>query len=304
MSIIQKSISPRAWAELFLLALIWGGVFLATRIALDEIGPFTAMAHRCFWAALLLWGVVLLRGQRPHFSARDWGNFLIMGLLNNVIPFSLMAWGQLHIESGLTAILNATTAVFGVLVAACFFADEGLSPRRLFGIGLGFCGVAITMGPDALRGFDLRSMGQIAVLLGTFSYALAGSWARRRLSGHSPYMSALGMLTCSSLVLIALACWFEGAPEMALTLRSWGAIGFYAIVATAGAYLLYYRVLDMAGAGNLMLVTLLIPPVAILLGAVVLGEKLPSTTFVGFGVLALGLVVLDGRLFKLRRNRV
>lgn len=120
----QKSLSPRAWGELSLLALIWGGAFMTTRVALDEVPVVTLVLHRTFWAALVLWAFVLMRGLPLPRDGRIWGAFLVMGLLNNVIPFGLMAWGQLTIESGLTSILNATTAIFGVLVAALFFADE------------------------------------------------------------------------------------------------------------------------------------------------------------------------------------
>ena len=300
----QKSLSGRAWAELFLLALLWGASFLSIRIALDEIGFVTTVAHRVFWAALVLWGAVWwLRLPLPR-SPRIWAAFLVMGLLNNVIPFSLMTWGQLHIETGLTSILNAATAIFGVLVAAVIFADERLTPRRALGVGLGFLGVATAIGLENLTKFDLRSLAQLAVLGGTLSYALAASWARAMLSGLAPQVAAAGMLTGSALVMLPAAIALEGWPDPDLAPRTIGAIAYYAIAATALAYLLYYRVLAMAGSGNLMLCTLLIAPVAIVLGAVVLGEALQPQAFAGFGLLALGLIVLDGRLgARLRRMR-
>lgn len=297
---IQKTISPRAGAELFALSLIWGGSFLAIRIALDEVGVATAVAHRVGWAALILWGVVALRRIALPRDPRIWGAFLIMGLLNNVIPFSLMAWGQLTIETGLTSILNATTAIFGVLVAAALFADEKLTLRRAVGVGLGFFGVATAIGLDALSGFDLRSLAQLAVLAGTLSYAFAGAWARRRLSGLRPELAAAGMLTGASLIMIPAARIIDGPFTLALQTDTILAIGYYAVVATALAYLLYYRVLAMAGAGNLMLCTLLVAPVAIILGAVVLGETLHASAYVGFGLLALGLVILNGGRRKTR----
>ena len=161
-----------------LLSLLWGGSFLAIRIALDEIGFLTSVAHRVGWGALVLWIVVLaMRLPVPH-DPKTWGAFVIMGLLNNVIPFSLMAWGQLHIESGLTSILNAATAVFAVLIAAMIFADERLTGHRLIGVIVGFAGVALAMGPSALLSFDVTSTAQLAVLAGAVSYALAGAWAR------------------------------------------------------------------------------------------------------------------------------
>lgn len=298
----QKTVSNRAWAELALLGAIWGGSFLSIRIALDEIGPLTSVLHRCFWAMLVLWAVVALRRLPLPRDQRIWGAFLVMGALNNVIPFGLMAWGQLHIESGLTSIFNAATAIWGALIAALWFADERLSARKAFGIALGFLGVATAIGLTNLTQIDLRSLAQLAVLAGTLSYALASVWARATLGGLAPEVAATGMLTGSSLIMLPLAIWGEGMPSLDLELRTWGAIGYYALMATALAYLLYYRVLAMVGSGNLMLVTLLIPPVAIVLGALVLGETLSPNAFAGFGLLALGLIVIDGRVLRHRRR--
>lgn len=291
----QKTLNPRAWADLLLLSLLWGASFLSIRVALDELGVMWVVAHRVGWAALILWGYVLLRRLPVPRAPAIWGAFAVMGLLNNVIPFGLMAWGQLHIETGLTSILNAATAVFAVLVAATLFRDERLTTRRLAGVSLGFAGVVIIIGPAALLSLDLRSLGQIAVLGGAMSYALAASWARVALAGLRPEMAAAGMLAASAAIMVPLAWAVEGAPDPDLSSRSWAAIGYYAVFSTALAYLLYYRVLAAAGAGNAALVTLLIPPVAITLGAVVLGEALPPRAFAGFAVLAAGLIVLNGR---------
>jgi len=294
----QKTLSPHAFAELLLLGVIWGGSFLSIRIALDDVPVVTVVAHRVVWAMLVLWAVVLWRGLPVPRAPRIWGAFLVMGLLNNVIPFGLMAWGQLHIETGLTSILNATTALFGVLVAAAVFADERLTARKALGVALGFGGVVIAIGPDALSGLDPRSLAQLAVLAGTLSYALAGSWARARLGGLAPPVAAAGMLTGSSVIMLPAALWIDGAPSLALAPDTALAIGFYAIVATAGAYLLYYRVLAMAGSGNLMLVTLIIPPVAVVLGALVRDEALAPTAYGGFALLAMGLMILNGLTFR------
>ena len=300
----QKSLSGRAWAELMLLALIWGGSFLSIRIALDEVGPLTSVAHRTFWAMLVLWAVVrIMRLPLPR-DPRIWAAFLGMGLLNNVIPFGLMAWGQLHIETGLTSILNAATAIFGVIVAAIVFADERMTRRKGVGVTLGFIGVATAIGLENLAQFDIRSLAQLAIIGGTISYALAGAWARYFLAGLPPQVAAAGMLTGATLITVPLAWFVEGPLALDLQPATTLAIGYYAVIATAGAYLLYYRVLAMAGSGNLMLVTLLIAPVAILLGALVRGEALAPNAFAGFALLALGLMILDGRLWSAMRRAV
>nr|WP_322890006.1 MULTISPECIES: DMT family transporter [unclassified Yoonia] len=299
----QKAMSGRAWAEILILSLIWGASFLSVHVALEEIGPLTSVAHRTFWAMLILWGYVAIRRLPLPRSPAVWLAFLVMGLLNNVIPFSLMAWGQLHIETGLTAIMNASTAIFGAITAAVFLADERLTLRKAVGVGLGFLGVATAIGLQALTQFDLRSLGQLAVLGGAISYAFAGVWARKHLSGLTPQVAAAGMLTGSSLIALPLAWSIEGPINLALQPQTWAAIGYYAVMATALAYLLYYRVLAMAGSGNLMLVTLLVAPVAIILGAVVLGEALPLRAYAGFALLATGLVIHDGRVVKAIQHR-
>lgn len=297
----QKSLSGRAWAELMVLALIWGGSFLSIRIALDEVTPLTSVAHRTTWAMIVLWGVVALMRLPLPRNPLVWFAFLVMGVLNNALPFTLMAWGQLHIESGLTSILNAATAIFGVIAAALFFADERITARKAIGVCLGFLGVATAIGLENFRNFDLRSMAQLAVIAGTICYALAGVWARKMLGGQPPQVAAAGMLTGSTVIMLPLAWIIDGPLTLDLEPRTIAAIGYCAIVATAGAYLLYYRVLGMAGSGNLMLVTLLVAPVAIILGALVLGEQLGANAYAGFGLLVAGLVILDGRVLRALR---
>lgn len=296
MSNPQRTLSTRAWAEMMLLGLIWGASFLSIRLALDEIPVLTLVAHRVIWACAILWAWVWWRGLPVPRTARIWGAFLVMGLLNNVIPFILMAWGQQYIETGLTSIFNAGTAVFGVLVAALFFGDERLSLRRATGVGVAFLGVAIAIGLESVRSFDIRSLAQLAVIAGTLSYALAAAWARAQLGHMPPQVAAAGMLTGSGLVMLPLALAVDGPPVLPALPATYGAIAYFAVFGTALAYLLYYRVLAMAGSGNAMLVTLIIPPVAIVLGAAVLGERLAPSALAGFAVLALGLLILDGRL--------
>jgi len=283
----------RALSEMLLLAAIWGASFLSIKLALDELPVLTLVAHRVAWAALILWAYVLIRGLPVPRAPRVWGALIVMGLLNNAIPFALMAWGQQYIETGLTSIFNAGTAVFGVLVAAAVFADERLTARRLAGVLIAFAGVAVAIGLEALAQFDIRSAAQLAVLLGALSYAVAAAWARKHLSGLPPQIAAMGMLTGSSLILLPLAYVVDGGITLPHTTQGIGAVAYFAVLGTALAYLLYYRVLAVAGSGNAMLVTLMIPPVAITLGWLVLDERLAPSVFVGFGLLAVGLLLLN-----------
>lgn len=304
MSTSSTDMSGRAWVELILLATLWGGSFFSIEIALAEIGPMTAVLHRVGWAMILLWAIALLRGLKPPRGWRIWGAFLVMGALNNVIPFGLMSWGQTHIESGLVSIFNAMTAPLGVMVAAIVLRDEPLSVRRGIGVALGFLGVVVVIGLNKLANLDWRTVAQWAVLAGALSYAFASVWAKLHLRGVDPMIAAAGMLTGSTVIMAPVVLWAEGPPSLLLQTSTWAAIGYYAVFATAVAYLLYYRVLAMAGAGNLMLCTLLIPPIAITLGWLFLDERLPPQAFAGFALIAAGLVVIDGRSVRwvLRRR--
>lgn len=294
----QRDISARTGAELLALGVIWGGSFLAIRLSLNEVPFVTSVAHRVFWAAILLWLYVALRRLPLPKDPKIWGALFVMGLLNNVIPFSLMAWGQLYIPTGLTSVFNAATAVFGVVVAGLVLADERLTTRKLIGSLLGFAGVATAIGLENLRSFDITSLAQLAVIGGTISYAFASVWARVKLAGLTPQVAAAGMLTGSAVVMVPAALLIDGVPNFDLSATTVAAIAYFVIFATAGGYLLYYRILAAAGSANTMLVTLLVPPVSILLGALVLKETLSPNVYVGLVMLAAGLAILDGRLFR------
>lgn len=289
-------ISDRAWIELLALAAIWGAAFMAVEVALRELGPLTIVFWRVTLGALLLWGVVWVRRLHVPRSARFWGACLGMGVLNNALPFALIAWGQREVESGLAAILNGAATVFGVLVATSVLSEEKLTAGRAVGVGLGLAGLACAMGPGALGSFDARSLAQLAVLGGALSYACASVWARLTLVDQPPIVAAAGMTTLASGLVAGPMLALEGAPSLALRGSTWLAIGYCAGLGTAVGYLLYYRVLESAGAANLTLVSLLKPPVAILLGWALLDERLGWTQLGGFLILALGMVVLDGRL--------
>jgi drug/metabolite transporter (DMT)-like permease len=302
-SAIQQTIQPRAWALMAMLACIWGGSFLSNRIALEEVGVLTTVAVRVGGAAIALWAYVALRRLSFTLTPRLVLGWVGMGMINNVIPFSLIVWGQQHIPSSLAAVFNAATAVFSVLIAALFFADERLGARKALGVTIGFGGVVTAIGAGALHDFDLTSAGQLAVLGACVGYALSGVWGRVMLAGQRPEVSAAGMLTASALVMVPLALGVEGVPEQGWSPATWGALAYLALAASALAYILFYRILALAGAGNLSLVTLMVVPVAIVLGALVYGEALALREYLGFALLAAGLMILDGRPRRLWRPR-
>jgi drug/metabolite transporter (DMT)-like permease len=297
----QRGISLQAWSYLLLLALIWGGSFPANKAALAEVGVLSTVAFRVGGAAVALWIWVWLRGL-PVPEGTGWlKTCLIMGVLNNVIPFSLIVWGQSHIPSGLAGILNAATAIFSIGLAALVFPDERLTARKSVGLILGVAGVVATIGPSALSHLDITSLGQLAVLGAAFSYGLSGIYGREALRGIRPEVGAAGMLAASALCMVPAALVFEGVPSLHYSGTGWAALAYLSLLSSAFAYILFYRVLLVAGAGNLSLVTLLIAPVAVGLGAVLYDEALPVTAYLGMVLLALGMIVIDGRIMAIFR---
>ena len=283
---------------LLLLAVVWGGSFFFGEVALREVPPLTLTLHRVIWAVPILVLIVLFKGISVPRSPRIWGAYLVMGALNNAIPFSLLFWGQTQIESGLVSILNGTTAMFAAVVAGLLLPDEALTAKKVIGAGLGIAGVAFIMGPSVLTNFNLSNLAQLAILGATLSYAFAGVWGKTALAGQLPLMNALGMLIGSTVLMIPIVLVFDGRPNLALSLGVWGALIGMAVLSTALAYFLYFAILVRAGAANLLLVTLLIPPVAIGLGAVFLDERIGVEAWIGFVIIGLGFAVTDGRLFS------
>jgi drug/metabolite transporter (DMT)-like permease len=299
-AVINARLGLVQWSMLVLLSMLWGGSYFFVEIALEEWSPLLIVAVRIVVASIVIWGIVLAAGLPvPRFRAA-WIAFFFMGLLNNVFPFLLIVWGQKEIESGLAAILTAAAPIFSVIVAGVWLKDEPITRPKLLGAVLGLIGVAVLIGPSALAGLDANLLAQLAVLGGALSYAFAGVYARRFTRMNiDPIVAAAGQLLMSSLIMILLATAFD-APSQLIesSARVWIAVGLMAVFSTALAYILYFRLLASAGATNAILVTLLIPVTAILLGAFILDERLLWMHFLGMAVIGLGLSVIDGRLWQ------
>lgn len=295
------SMSASDWLLLIILSVLWGGSFFFVELALDGLGPFTLVTGRVGLGALALLIFVRATGNRMPREARLWGAFLVMGALNNLIPFTLIAWGQVHIDSGLASILNATTPLFTVLLAHVLTRDERMTTGKFVGVLFGLAGVAVLIGPDALSGLGAQGLGQIAVLVASLSYGFAGIFGRR-FKDIPPSVAAAGMLTTSTVMVAPLAVLIErpwtASPGVGALLAVLG----MAVLSTALAYLLYFRILARAGATNLLLVTFLIPVSALVLGILFLGERLDWTAYAGMALIFLGLAAVDGRVVRLIRR--
>lgn len=288
---------PLEWLLLILLSVVMGGAFFFSKVALAELRPFTVVLARVGLAAILLNVLVRVSGQRMPASREQWMKFLVMGLLNNLIPFSLIFYGQTQITSSLASIMNATTPLWMVVLAHFLTRDERLTAQRLGGVLFGLVGIVVMIGPDALAGLGLNVLAQLAVLGAAASYALAAIFGKR-FKGTPPLITATGQVTCTALVMLPIVLvidhpWTATMPGI----QTWGALIGLAVVSTTFSYIIYFRLLASIGATNLSLVAYLIPISALLLGVIILGEQLAPRHLLGMIVISLGLMTTDGRLF-------
>ena len=289
---------------LVLLSVVWGGSFFFNGIALREFPTLSIVTARVGLAALALLLLMRMLGQGIQLNRQILKAFFGMSFLNNVVPFSLIVWGQQHIASGVASILNATTPLFTMLVAHWFTTDEKINPRRLLGVLTGMGGVGLMMGLDSMESSGFHLLGQSAILLAAFSYGLAGVYGKRFAQlGISPLATATGQLCASSMILIPLTLWIDQPWTMAMpSIEGMGSLLGIALLSTALAYVIYFRLLKTAGATNLLLVTLLIPVSAIILGVFLLDESLEPQHLSGMAVISLGLLIMDGRLLQFFRK--
>jgi drug/metabolite transporter (DMT)-like permease/protein-S-isoprenylcysteine O-methyltransferase Ste14 len=269
---------------LILLGLIWGASFMFIKVALPTVPPFTIVFVRTALAGLVLYAVVRYRGLRMPPPGAIWGSFLVMGLLNGAIPYSLINWGEIHIEAGLGAILNSLMPLFTVIFAHFATRDERFSRRKLVGISLGLGGVVLLMGPSVLKGFGSHVLGQLAVAGAAASYAVAAIYGKR-LGKDAPFILATGQMAGGAVLVAPLMIVVDKPWTLHPDLSAIFCLVLLAVTNTALAYVLYYRILAAVGATRLSLVTYIIPLSGVFWGWLVLGERLHWTAFAALGLI-------------------
>ena len=282
------------WAVLLALSLVWGGGFFFGQLALAELPPFTIVFCRVTLATVALLVTAAMTRQTIALPIGAWPIFLGLGMLNCLVPFALLLWGQAQMGSGLTSVLAATTPLFTVLVAHFLSPDERLTKARLIGVSLGFAGAAVALSPALPEAADNLLPGA-SVLAAALCYAFAGVLGRR-VSGMPTLTLAVGQLATTSLLSLPIALAIEKPWSLAMpSATAWAALLALALFSTALGYLLFFRLLARAGAVNVSLVSLLVPITSLLLAGLVLGEPLGWREISGMGLILVGLAVLDGR---------
>jgi drug/metabolite transporter (DMT)-like permease len=292
----QSGMTPYEWGLLLLLSAIWGGSFYFFAILIKEIPVFTIVFFRVFLATLALWLVVFAKQLTPPKGWAQWKNYFVMGMINNVIPFSLIVWGETKVAPGLAAVLNATTPFFTVLIAHAFTTNERLSWNRLTGALIGLLGVAALVGIDSIKSLGGDLTMQLAIVLAAVFYGFSAVWARR-FSNMPPIVNAASQTAASSLMLLPLILVFDHPWTLPLPsdLALFSQLAL-ALLCTAVAYILFFTILKRAGSTNISLVTFLVPISAIILGAMLLNEQITLNHILGMAVIGIGLALIDGRI--------
>lgn len=294
MAQLQPALDARSWAMLVFLSVLWGGSFLFIGVAVKELSPLVIVFARVTIAAAALLPFHYARLGALPSDRRSWIAFAGMSLLNNVIPFTLIATGQTMIASGLAAVINATAPMFGAMVLAAS-GEERLIARKAVALLIGLSGVAVLKGAGFAQSGG-QSLGILLCIGGAASYGLSTLWVKRRMKGMPSLTMATGQLLCSSLIMAVLAFSFDRPMQLLqASALSWLALLALALLATSLAYLVFFAIIARAGAANVLLVTMLIPVSAILFGSLLLGEDLSIREIAGAVVIGAALILFDGR---------
>ena len=282
------------WIAFILLGLVWGSSFLWIKIGLEELGPFTLVAYRLGFGLLGLAVVVLAQRPPAPKGLKLWAGLVLIGITNTALPFILITWGELFIDSGVAAILNSTVPLFSMLIAHFFLQDERMSSSRLAGLGLGFFGVLLLVGrgisADGLTG---SALGQLAVLAAAVCYAGSGVFTRRNLRQVSPIFQAFLTVLTAELVIGMMVPVAESPVKVPSTPLTWIAVAWLGLLGSCVAYLLYFYLIQSAGATRAAMVTYTFPVVGITLGVIFLGEEFSLQLLLGAALVIAGVWIVN-----------
>ena len=288
------------WGKLLLLGAIWGGSFFFARIAVAELHPLALVLFRVGIAAIALHLYLAIRGPSFRLAFPHVAMFFLLALTNNVVPFSLIFIGQTELGAGVASVLNATTPFWTLILANAMTSDEKLSWNKLCGIALGIAGTAVMIGPGLFAGLGGPIWPKFALVGASLSYAVAFIVARY-FRDIPPAVTATGQMTAATIIMIPVVLLVHGPSGLfSAGPGVWTAVFALALLSTAFAYIMYFKLIASAGSTNTSLVTLIVPASAILLGITFLGERLELYELGGMALIALGLLTIDGRVFRPR----
>lgn len=299
----------KKWAAFWLLGIIWGSSFLFIRIAVEDVSPFQVAFIRTAIAAVGLNLLLLARGKRLPLNLRELFPLIVVGIGNTTIPFVLISWGETHVESGLASLLNATAALFTLLIAHVVFQDERITPQKLAGLIVGFLGVVVLASRSWEGGEVVASdlAGQFAIVLAAFFYGVFGVYSRKTMQGrYEPLMVSAGSMLAAAIgagILTVLAPLLGGEPSQPLSNVSTDglvALALLGFLNTFVAYTMFYWIIQQLGAARASMVTYVTPAVALVLGAVVLNEVIDWRLLAGALLILSGIALVNTRMLRRR----
>ena len=294
---ISSSGTYRHLLLLVFLATLWSSSFAAIKIAVGTIPPLTLAAGRIVLAAVVLYAFIALKGQRLPRSGRMWTLFFLIGILGNGLPFTLIAWGEQRIDSGLAAILMAVMPLATLLLTHAFTEDERLTAPKAIGVAIGFAGVVLLVGPEAFGGLGGTVWRQLAVAGGAVCYAVAATIARS-LPPSPPAVRSAAVMMCAAVQMIPFVVLVDAPWTLSPSLDSVAAVVYLGLLPTALATIIFFQLISARGATFVALNNYLIPALGVIWGAAVLGERI-SLPAVG----ALAVILVGIGITNLRRRR-
>ena len=286
------------WLLVLSLGLFWGSSFFFVEVLLKYLSPFIIVYLRVCIASIFLILFIYIKGVKFQFTFNNFFNLSIMSILNNIFPFLLITFGQQSTSGGLASILNANTSFIAIILASLFLPLERLSLNRIVGVSIGILGIVIAVGYQNIFQLKNDDLGKYLIIIATISYGFAGVWGKLRLNNLSPIIAATGMLTISTIILTPYAITNHLVEIYSLNFYIFKYAFIFAIICSVFAYFLYFKILESAGTGNLLICTIIIPPSSIFLNAFFLDQNITTNEYLGLIVIILGLIILDGRLFK------
>ena len=290
--------SNKNWLLVISLGIIWGSSFLFVEILLNNINPWMIVFLRVSIASIILISFCIYKNINLNLKLNDYYNISVMSLLNNVIPFLLIVYGQKTTTGGLASIINSSTAFFSIILASILISEEKLNFSRIIGVIIGVVGVIITIGYDNLIELNEEGIGPYYILLATISYSFAGIWAKVKMKNISSLLSATGMTSISAILLFPIVIIYHQEQFYLIDQMVFKNAMLYALCCSVFAYLIYFKILETTGAGNLLICTIIVPASAFILNYVVLGEQILSKEIFGIIIISIGLIILDGRILN------
>ncbi len=280
---------------LLLLGTVWGASYLFIKVTVADVPAFTLVAGRVGLAAVIMWVVIKARGLSMSRRWQDWLSYAVLGLFNMALPYSLISWSEQYIPSGIAALLQSTTPIFTVILAHFFTTDERISPTRIAGVSLGFAGVGLLMLPHLGDGLGNSLLGQLAMVLSSLFYGAMAIFARQRVKGHDPFLSTTGVLTTATLFILPASLIVDRPFHLSPSLPALGAWAALSLFGTVAALILYYVIINRAGATFVTMVTYIIPINGLILGALILHESFTLMVFASLVLVLMGVFLVNRR---------